>query len=287
MRIAIVGAGRVGTALGVLLGRAGHDVAAVAGGAATRERATTWLPGIPVLEPIEAARRGELVLLAVPDDRIGAVAAVLAGDGAVGPGIWVAHTSGARGLDVLAPVLDVGGRRLLLHPLQTFPDVERAIDTIPGCTVAITADDEGGFALGESLARDLRTSPFRLRDEVRPLYHAAAVFASNYLVAISGIAERLLREAGVPDPQAALRPLQAATLDNVGRLGAAEALTGPAVRGDFGTIARNLEALAATAPDTVPAYVALCRVALDLAEKAGRLMPAARAEVEEVLARWS
>ena len=287
MRIAVLGAGRVGTAVAVLLARAGHDVVAVAGRGATRERTATWLPGVPVLEPADAARRGELVLIAVPDDVIGEVAAALVEDDAVAPGVWVAHTSGTRGLDVLAPVRDVGGRALAFHPLQTFPDVESAIAAIPGCTVAITAEDEAGFALGEGLARDLRAVPFRLRDELRPVYHAAAVFASNYLVAISGVAERLFREAGVPDPLAAMRPLQAATLDNVGRLGAAAALTGPAARGDAGTIAKHLQVLAASAPETVVAYAALCRVALDLAEHAGRLTPEGRAAVEKVLARWS
>jgi predicted short-subunit dehydrogenase-like oxidoreductase (DUF2520 family) len=202
-------------------------------------------------------------------------------------GRWVAHCAGSTGLAPLAPVVHAGGRRFAIHPLQTFPDVERALAEIPGCTVAVTADDEEGAALGERLARDLEAQPFRLAEDLRPLYHAAAVFASNDLVVLTGIAEELLRIAGVPDPGDALRPLQRATLANVSALGPGAALTGPAVRGDAGTIARNLDALESHAPRTVPAYVALCRAALDLATAAGRLGPEGRDRVEEVLTRWS
>ena len=162
-----------------------------------------------------------------------------------------------------------------------------AIERIPGCTVAVGADDAAGFSVAERLAEDLGGRPFRLADEHRATYHAAAVFASNYLVAATGVAEQLLGAAGVPDPLAALAPLQRATVANLERVGPAQALTGPAVRGDAGTIARNLDALAATAPWAVDAYVEMARLTLDLAERGGRLTPAARAEVDEVFARWT
>jgi predicted short-subunit dehydrogenase-like oxidoreductase (DUF2520 family) len=233
------------------------------------------------------AARADLTLIAVPDAALGdVVAEIVAGDG-VRPGAWVAHLAGALGLDVLAPVVEAGGRRLAVHPLQTFADVEGAIERLPGSAAAVTADDEDGFALGERLALDVGAVPFRLADAMRPRYHAAAVLASNDLVALSALAERLFREAGVPDPIGAMLPLQRATLDNVERLGAAAALTGPAVRGDAATIERNLAAIAAAAPDAVPAYVALARIALDLATTSGRLGREDRAQVEAVLARWS
>ena len=116
-----------------------------------------------------------------------------------------------------------------------------------------------GSSLGESLGRDLGGRPFRLPDAQRPLYHAAAVFASNYLVAVSGAADVLFSRAGVPEALAAMRPLQEATLANVHRLGPRAALTGPAVRGDARTIDRNLSAIAATDPELLAPYVALCR----------------------------
>ncbi|TMK14131.1 MAG: DUF2520 domain-containing protein [Actinobacteria bacterium] len=286
VKVAVVGAGRVGTAVAVLLTRAGHQVAAVSGRGATTERAARWLPGVPVLPLGETAALGDLVLLGVPDDVLGPVVAELAKAGTIHAGCWVTHLSGATGLGVLLPLRELGGRRLAAHPLQTFPDVEGAIRTLPGCRIAVTADDEEGFALGEWLATELGATPFRLRDDLRPLYHAAAVFASNYLVATTAVAERLFAVAGVPDPGDAMRPLQVATLDNVERLGTWGALTGPAARGDVTTIARNLEALAEHAPDTVSAYIAMCRVTLDLAVTAGRLSEADRAAVATVLDRW-
>jgi predicted short-subunit dehydrogenase-like oxidoreductase (DUF2520 family) len=285
MRIAIVGAGRVGTAFAVLLGRAGHAIVGVSGREATGRRAGSHVPGVPVTDVQALVPTAELVFVTVPDDAIGTTVGEVVAAGVEGR--WVAHASGALGLAPLLPVLDAGGRRLAVHPLQTLPTVERAIAGIPGCTVAITADDEEGAALGERLAGDLGAVPFRLAEELRPLYHAAAVLASNDVVTLAGIAEGLLRQAGVPDPRSALAPLLRATVENVAAIGPSDALTGPAVRGDAGTIERNLTALAAHAPATVAAYVVLCRAALDLAVSAGRLGLDGRARVEEVLARWT
>jgi predicted short-subunit dehydrogenase-like oxidoreductase (DUF2520 family) len=285
MRVAIVGAGRVGTAVAVLLGRAGHSVVAVTGRDATAGRAAMFLPGVPVVSPREAAARADIALVTVPDDDLRSVVAELAPG--CRPGMWVAHCSGVLGLAVLGPLTGEGARRLAMHPLQTFPDVQRAIDELPGCVAAVTAEDEDGYAVGEGLARDLGLRPFRLPDQARPLYHAAAVLASNDLVALSALAARAFERAGVPDPVGAMSPLQRATVDNVARLGPAAALTGPVVRGDTSTIARNLEALAIDLPEAVGIYVSLARAALDLAVSSGRLDPGRREAVEEVLARWS
>ena len=286
MEIAIVGAGRAGTAVAVLWQRAGHHIVAVSGREATVGRAREHLPGVPVLDALEAAHDAELVVLGVPDDLIAATADELARGEAIADGTWVAHLSGATPLSALDAAHDAGGRRLGMHPLQTFPDVEPAIERIPGCTVAVGADDDEGLFVAERLAEDLGSRPFRLPEEHRAIYHAAAVFASNYLVSATGVAEQLLIAAGVPDPIGALVPLQQATVANLARTGPAGALTGPAVRGDVGTIVRNLEALAETAPWAVDAYVEMARVALDLAVRSGRLGEARRAEVEEALGPW-
>jgi predicted short-subunit dehydrogenase-like oxidoreductase (DUF2520 family) len=287
MKVAVVGAGTLGTAIAVLLEAAGHQVVGISGREETRRRASTHLPGAPFLEPAEAVAGAELVVIGTPDDVIEPMAETLAGAEAVGPGTWVAHLSGSLGLDVLRPAVAAGARVLATHPLQTFPDVESALARLPGCAIAITANDEEGYLLGERLAGDLEGVPFRISDELRPLYHAAAVFASNYLVTASAIAESLFAAAGMPEPAQAMAPLQRATLDNIERLGAAGALTGPAVRGDAGTIRRNLEALDRHAPELIDSYVAMARATLDLAERSGRLPAGSRAGVEDVLDRWS
>src|ERR1700675_1034959 len=287
MRVAVIGAGKVGTAVAVLLQRSGHRIAAVSGRGPTRDRAASYLPGVPVLDPAAAAAEGELVILGVPDDALADIAASIAEAGGFKEGQWVAHLSGAIGLSVLDPARKAGALRLAIHPLQNLPHVAGAIERIPGSAIAVTPDDEQGYFLGERIADDLLGEPFRLAEELRSLYHAAAVFASNYLVATSGVAADLFATVGLQDPVRSMLVLQRATLDNLERLGPELALTGPAVRGDAGTIELNLVALAEASPDVVPAYVAMARVSLDLATRAGRLSAEGRAAVEEVLDRWS
>lgn len=286
MDVAVVGAGRVGTALAVRLRDAGHRILALSGRGETPDRAARYLPGVPVRAATVAARGAEVVIIGTPDDLIEPTASSLAGEGALGEGQSVVHLSGATSLDALSEPRAAGAEVLSVHPLQTFPDVEAALARIPGSGIGVTALSEAGYALGERLARDVGGRPFRLADEAKPLYHAAAVFASNYLVAITALADDLFLDAGVPQPAELYVPLQRATLDNVAAMGPAAALTGPAVRGDAGTVAANLEALSKHAPEAVPAYVALADVALEVGHRSGRLSTEARAAVEEVLDPW-
>jgi predicted short-subunit dehydrogenase-like oxidoreductase (DUF2520 family) len=150
----------------------------------------------------------------------------------------------------------------------------------------VTADEEAGRALGLALAQDAGGRPFDLADSVKPLYHAAAVFCANYLVTVEAVAERLMEEAGVEDAQALLAPLARTAFDRTFDLGPAAALTGPAVRGDVGTLDRNLRALRARSPEIVAAYVALAELAADLATRAGRLSEDRRQAVERELSAW-
>jgi len=286
MDVAVVGAGRVGTALAVLLGRAGHRIVAVSGREASRARVETWLPDVPFLPSAEAARAAEVVLLAVPDDAIAAACDEVAVTGGFTDEAFVAHLSGAAPLLALGPARAAGAHVLSMHPVQTVPDVESGIERLPGAHVAVTAWEEPGFEVGERLASDWGGHPFRLSEERKPLYHAAAVFCSNYLVAVEGLAERLFREAGVEDPLPAFAPLAQATLANVVRVGPAAALTGPVSRGDAGTVRRNLEAISAHAPQAAAAYVALADAAIDLAVRARRLGPDAVMGLREVLDEW-
>jgi predicted short-subunit dehydrogenase-like oxidoreductase (DUF2520 family) len=235
----------------------------------------------------EGARRAQLVVLGVPDDLIAEVCAQLAERQAFQPGRHVVHLSGSVGLDALSSAQALGAEVLSLHPLQSFPDVEEGIARLPGSSIAVTAASDAGFAYGESLARDAGGVPFRIADEVKPLYHAAAVFCSNYLVVVEGMAEHLFRLAGMKEPLPSFQPLARTAFESTFAKGPEAALTGPAARGDAGTIARNLAALAERVPEAVPAYVTLARVAASLAVRSGRLTSAGQAQVEEVLGRWT
>jgi predicted short-subunit dehydrogenase-like oxidoreductase (DUF2520 family) len=286
MDVSVIGAGRVGTALAVRLLDGGHRIVAISGRAGTADRAARYLPGVPIRPAPIAARGVEVVIIGTPDALIEPTASSLADEGALGEGQMAIHLSGATSLGALSAPQAAGAEVLSVHPLQTFPDIDAALARIPGSGIAVTALSEAGYVLGERLARDVGGRSFRLADESKPIYHAAAVFASNYLVAITALADELFRDAGMPEPAGLFLPLQRATLDNVASMGPAAALTGPAIRGDAGTVAANLEALAKHAPEAVPAYVALADVALHLAHRSGRLSNVARAAVEEVLDPW-
>jgi predicted short-subunit dehydrogenase-like oxidoreductase (DUF2520 family) len=279
-----VGAGRVGTALGVLLLEGGHHVVAASGGEASRARVDRFLPGLRLVSEAEAAAAGSIVIFAVPDDAIAPTCLAVAAS--LRPDQSVMHVSGSASLKALAPAREIGARTLSVHPLQTFPGVVGAIERLPGSAMAVTAEDEEGYALGERLARDVGGRPFRLPDDRKALYHAAAVFCSNYLLVVEGIAERLFQASGIENPVALFAPLAEATLDNVLRFGPSNALTGPVARGDAGTVQRNLETLRAEAPWALPAYVSLARVAAEMAERHGRLDANGRTGIERVLATW-
>src|SRR5919106_5081972 len=162
MDIAVLGAGRVGPALAVLWSRAGHRIVAVAGGPETRERAATHLPGVPVLDPAEAAQDAVVVVIATPDAMIADVCERIAGAGSIRSGSSVAHVSGATGLDALDAATSIGATTLSIHPLQTIPSVEAGVDRIPGSGFAVTATTEEGEALGHRLAEDAGGRPFPL-----------------------------------------------------------------------------------------------------------------------------
>jgi len=285
MDVSVIGAGRVGTALAVLLGRAGHHVVAVSGREDTAGRAARFLEGTPVTSAAEAARAAPTVILGVPDPLIEPAAAQVAGD--LQRGAAVVHLSGALGLDALRPAEDAGATPVALHLLQTFPSVEAALERVPGSAAAVTARDDDGYAFGERLATDAGARPFRLADDARPLYHAGAVLASNAVVALLATAARAFEDAGVDDAVTKFLPLSLASVGNVGALGPGDALTGPVVRGDAATVDRNLHALAERTPSAVAPYVALSRAAADLAANAGRIDDEQRAAIEEVLRRWT
>jgi 2-amino-4-hydroxy-6-hydroxymethyldihydropteridine diphosphokinase len=284
--VALIGAGRVGTAFGALLERAGgYRVVAVSGRRASHERAQRYLPFARFLLPEDAAKEADVAVFGVPDDLIAKGCEVMASNGAFRRRQRVLHLSGSIGLDALAPAKSKGAEILSVHPLMTVPEVEAGIERLPGSPMAVTATTEAGFGFGEGLVQAVGGEPFRLPDEAKPLYHAAAVFASNYLVVVEALAEELLRTAGVEDAVQRLTPLARASLDRALELGPSTALTGPAARGDVGTLARNLKALGEHAPHMVPAYWMLARQAARIAHQAGRLSTEGRDRIEEVLGR--
>lgn len=235
--IAIVGAGRLGTALTAALEPAGRRVLGPLGRGADGRGATA-------------------VLVCVPDDEIAAAAAAIA------PGPLVGHCSGATGLAVLAP-----HEAFSLHPLMTVRPGAGA-DVFAGAGCAIDGATARALAAAEALAAALGMRAFRVTDADRAAYHAAASFASNFLVTLEGAAERLAATAGVD--REALVPLVRAAVANWAERGAADALTGPIARGDEETVARQRAAVADRAPDLLLLFDVLADATKALAAESVR-----------------
>jgi len=273
LRVGIVGAGRVGSTLAVALRRAGHEIVAVSAVSDTSvRRVRRSLPGVPFRQPPEVVAAADLVLLTVPDDVLPGLVSGLAATGAAVAGRLVAHASGRHGLAVLEPAARAGALPLALHPVMTFTGRPDDIDRLAGSSFGVTAPD-ALRPVAEALVVEMGGDPVFIAEERRDLYHAALASAANHLVTLVVQATHLLRDAGVAQPARMLGPLLSAALDNALRLGDA-ALTGPVARGDADTVASHVAALRATAPEALPAYLALARLTADRALAAGSLSAA-------------
>ena len=279
----IIGAGAVGTALGVALHRAGWKVRAVASrDPARRERFTKLVDGSRAFAEATALMdEVELIIVAVPDDAVAAVAGGLR----MYSGQAMVHTSGALDAAVLAPAMAAGTQIGSFHPLVAFADTERAVAALHGATVAIEGDDQLAALLGQ-MAEAVGAVPVRLAAGSKSAYHAAAVLAAGGFVALLDAIAELGRVAGL-DEDGALAiygPLIEQTLGNARALGIRQALTGPITRGDRGTLEAHLRALRAHAPGVLDLYVAAAEREIDLAEGRGALTPEVAEDLRTSLA---
>lgn len=269
LKVGLISAGRVGTALGVALERAEHVVVACSAiSNASLQRAARRLPDTPVRSVPEVAAQSELLLLAVPDSELPALVSGLARTNAVRSGTIVAHTSGANGVGILAPLVEQGCLPLAIHPAMTFTGADEDITRLSEACFGVTAADEIGYAIAQSLVLEIGGEPVRVREDARTLYHAALAHASNHIVTVVADALEALRAAlagqellgqelvgdepgGVAER--VLAPLARAALENTLQRGQA-ALTGPVARGDAEAVARHLAALTEIDPQLGAAY---------------------------------
>jgi predicted short-subunit dehydrogenase-like oxidoreductase (DUF2520 family) len=269
LKVGIISAGRVGTALGVALERVDHVVVACSAvSRASRQRAERRLPDTPV-EPVpDVAGNAELLLLAVPDTELPGLVSGLAATSAVRPGTIVVHTSGVNGIEVLAPLSVLDCIPLAIHPAMAFTGSDEDIARLPDACFGITAADEVGYAIAQSLVLEIGGEPFRVPEQARTLYHAALAHAGNHLVtvltdaldalraAVSGtelLGQQLVDDQPGGIAERILGPLARAALENTLQRGQA-ALTGPIARGDAGVVAGHLRALQTVDPELAQAY---------------------------------
>src|ERR1700758_4165733 len=269
LKVGIISAGRVGTALGVALERVDHVVVACSAvSRASRQRAERRLPDTPVSPVPDVAGNAELLLLAVPDTELAALVSGLAATSAVRPGTIVVHTSGVNGIGVLAPLSRQDCIPLAIHPTMTFTGSDEDISRLPDTCFGITAADEGGYAIAQLLVLEIGGEPFRVREDARTLYHAALAHARNHIVTVVADAlealraalwgQELLGQQLVDDApggiaERVIGPLTRVAVENTLQRGQA-ALTGPVARGDAGAVAAHLQALSEVEPRLAAAY---------------------------------
>lgn len=260
--VAVVGGGRVGLSLARALARSGSAVAVLSRNA--RPLPPPLAPATVAWAPALAA--ADVVLVAVPDDAVGEVAVRLRDSGAINPAHVVLHTSGRLDHTALAALQPTGASLGSFHPLQTLRDREGSPDALTDAP-AILEGEARAVEAARDLAARLHMHPVAVvTGEGKARYHAAAVFASNYLVVLADVAGRLARGAGIEATSDIFLPLMRRTLAHLEQGDPASALTGPIRRGDLGTVRAHLEALD---PETRALYAMLAREALELAARAG------------------
>ena len=274
--LAILGPGKVGTAIGILAHARGYPVV-IGGRNSDRTQAAAWRIGEEVractLE--EAAGLGHVALLTVPDAAIETLCLDLTAARAFRAGAIVAHCSGALESTILASARALCDCAIAsAHPLQTFPTLDAAVSTLPGTYWFCEGDARATVSL-EALAYALgAASVIDLAPQSKAHYHAAAVIACNYFAALMDIALTVAEKAAIPREQAwaALEPLVRATLENIGAMGTEKALTGPIARGDIPTVQRHVAALSPDA-EVSAVYRALGLWTTDLALRKGSITP--------------
>ncbi len=275
-KIGFIGAGVVGTALAVRLSEKGYPVVAVA--SRSKSSADKLAKAVTECRAYESKQSvvdiSDLVFVTTPDDDVSDVVPELTWR----PGQAVIHCSGVDSLDVLQKAKDDGARVGGFHPLQTFANVSKAIENLPGSTFALEAE--------ESLLNTLKTMAEALEGKYvvlglgdKPLYHAAAVIACNYTVTLMKMATDLWKAFGVSPDEAtkALLPLLRGTINNIENVGLPDCLTGPIARGDIGTVMKHLEAMEEKAPEIARTYREMGLQTIPVALNKGKI-DVARAE---------
>jgi predicted short-subunit dehydrogenase-like oxidoreductase (DUF2520 family) len=265
--VGLIGLGRVGSVLGRALHAAGYHIIAVTSRDQTKADAAR-LFGAEFTSPVRVAKHAELVLLTVPDDVLPTLARDLADTNAWHNRQFVVHASGASPAGVLHPAAAHGAIIGSFHPVAAFATPDAPLPH--GITFGIEAPEPLQRVLVQ-MAYALHGYPLPITAEQKTLYHAAAVIASNYAVTLAAMAAQLFGQLHAPPDEAlrALLPLMRTTLDNLEQQGLPDALTGPLVRGDAGTVQRHLQTLDQTLPRVGTFYRCLGQATLPLAEQRG------------------
>lgn len=284
-RIAILGMGKVGTAVGYLLRSAGYEIVGVADmSVASAEKGAEYTGGKVYAYLADAASQADTVFITTGDDAISSVCEEVSRKGSITHGNKVVHMSGAGGLDLLISARRAGAYIAGIHPIQSFADVQCAIENIPGSAFGITSDKEIEDWTVQ-VVRDLGGVPFFVSDADRPLYHAAACMASNYLVTLINMVEQLYEAIGFNSGNAlkSFWPLVTGTIKNIEKMGTVQSLTGPISRGDIETVKKHIQAFHDRLPEFMNIYSIMGAFTVNLGLKKGTLTRERADEIKSLL----
>lgn len=273
-RVSIIGAGVVSTAMGYLLKENGYHIVGIASRSIeSAKRARGFIgEGEASADLMAIAKKAEVVFITTSDDAIAEVCLKLANEQGFNTGATVFHMSGALSSNILAPARDAGANVASLHPLQSLADVREAVKTLPGSYFCLEGDEEA-LLIARGIVNALKGKTITLKADKKPLYHAGASVASNFLVATVRFGIELLEAAGIDrhDSLNALMPLIKGTVKNIENLGIPSALTGPISRGDIRVIEDHLNVIAKEKPETLGLYIELGRYTIKIARDKGTI----------------
>ena len=281
---AIIGTGMVGTAIGFLLKKAGYKITAICDKSSTAlKRSLPYTGGNIFPKSSDTLPQADYILITTPDDAIAAACEAIARSPEI-KGKIIFHMSGAGGLDLLASGKKAGAFVACIHPLQSFSSIDQAIKNIPGSYFGVTADKKA-LTPAKKIVRHLRGIPIVISPDQKPLYHAAACFASNYLVSLMNVVESICQSIGMneKDSKKAYLPLVYGSLKNITKSGSVLSLTGPIARGDCSTVQKHLQALHEKLPQYSSVYSSMGLLAVQIAQQKGSLKAAQAKKINALL----
>ncbi|MDQ3955812.1 MAG: DUF2520 domain-containing protein [Actinomycetota bacterium] len=283
LRVALVGAGNVGTSVALLLAGAGHSIVGAASRSTSSATRAAEVLDTKIFDYSFELPECDLVLIGATEGGIAEIARSLAPHIDVGAYAW--HFAGSLGTDALGAISDAGGRVAAAHPVQAIPDVDRGVHRLPGSAWGITASERDRDWVASLVRRDLTGTPVFVAEDDRVVWHAASVTVSNGAAALLGAGEQILASIGIEDPQSVLGPLAAGTIANAMEAGGgARTLTGPVVRGEVDTVRRHLFELARRDPELAQNYRRVGQTIVRVAARSGRITDEVARSLYELLA---
>jgi|SRR4030065_313264 len=273
-KVAIIGAGVVGSAVGYILKNKGYKIAGIASRRLeSAKRAASFIgDGEVFKDTVSAAKSADIVFITTPDKVIQEVCDKITDNGGFKKGTIVVHMSGALPSTILNSSKRLGAKIVSVHPLQSFADPKEAVFSLQGSYIGIEGDKEA-LIEAKKIVKALGGKHIVISADTKAMYHAGAVVVSNYLVAILDLGVKIYEAVGIPKETAlqALMPLIKGTISNIERLGLPGALTGPIARGDVSVVEMHLDEMRKNLPHMFRLFTELGRHAVRVGSEKGTL----------------